>query len=79
MEASELAIPTLPSRAMNDTLVFYQTLGFEAEILGQGDAYAILTRGALEPHTFLYADLDPYQSSFACYLRVQDAATHSQA
>lgn len=43
MQQNDLAIPTLPSRALANTLGFYERLGFEGRILGAGDAYAILT------------------------------------
>lgn len=72
MNPTDLAIPILPSRSLPDTLAFYARLGFEGEILGEGDAYAILTRGDLELHFFLHAGLVPAESWAGCYLRVAD-------
>lgn len=72
MQPRDLAIPTLPSRALPATLAFYRRLGFEGEIIG--GAYAILTRGDLELHFFAHPTLLPAESHFGCYLRVADVA-----
>ena len=72
MESNDLAIPILPSRSLPSTLAFYGRLGFEGEILGEGDAYAILTRGDLEIHFFLHTESVPAESWAGCYLRVAD-------
>jgi catechol 2,3-dioxygenase-like lactoylglutathione lyase family enzyme len=53
-------------------LAFFARLGFEGKILGESDAYAILTRGDLELHFFLHAALVPAESWAGCYLRVAD-------
>lgn len=53
-------------------MAFYGRLGFEGEILGEGDAYAILTRGDLELHFFLHTELVPAESWAGCYLRVAE-------
>lgn len=75
MQQDDIAIPILPSRALSATLAFYQRLGFEGEIHGFNNAYAILRRGALEIHFFAYAELKPAESSAGCYLRVVDIAS----
>jgi catechol 2,3-dioxygenase-like lactoylglutathione lyase family enzyme len=72
MKPTDLAIPILPSKSLPSTLAFYGRLGFEGEILGEGDAYAILTRGDLEVHFFLHTELVPAESWVGCYLRVAD-------
>lgn len=72
MKSRDLAIPILPSRSLPSTLAFYERLGFDGEILGAGDAYAILTREDLEIHFFLHTDLVPADSWAGCYLRVAD-------
>ena len=72
MKSNGLAIPILPSRSLPSTLAFYGRLGFEGQILGEGDAYAILTRGNLELHFFLHTELVPAESWAGCYLRVAD-------
>jgi hypothetical protein len=70
MEQTDIAIPTLPSRSLVNTLAFYRRLGFDGQIIGAGDSYAILTRGALELHFFLHTELCPAESSAGCYIRV---------
>jgi catechol 2,3-dioxygenase-like lactoylglutathione lyase family enzyme len=72
MKSNDLAIPILPSRSLPSTLAFYGRLGFDGEILGAGDAYAILTRGDFELHFFLHTGLVPAESWAGCYLRVAD-------
>lgn len=72
MKQDDIAIPTLPSRSLDNTLHFYKRLGFEGRILGVGNAYAILTRGDLELHFFRHATLVPAESSAGCYIRVRD-------
>lgn len=75
MQPHDLAIPILPSRSLVDTLSFYKRLGFDGKILGAGDSYAILTRGAVELHFFLHRDLNPRDSAAGCYVRVLDVDT----
>ena len=72
MQAHDLAIPTLPSRSVSDTLAFYKRLGFEGVLCGEGDSYAILTRGTVEIHFFTHDELRPEDSSAMCYVRVLD-------
>ena len=79
MKSDDLAIPILPSRSLPGTLAFYARLGFEGAILGEGDAYAILTRGDLELHFFLHTELVPSESWAGCYLRVADVGPLYQA
>ncbi len=72
MQTQDMAIPTLPSRSIQDTVAFYRRLGFEGEIWGEPYRYAILTRGKLELHFFTHPELRPAESSAGCYLRVLD-------
>lgn len=72
MQTQDMAIPLLPSRSLSRTLAFYQRLGFQGKILGEGDAYAILERGSVELHFFLHDTLIPAESAFGCYIRVLD-------
>ena len=72
MQTQDMAIPTLPSRSVQDTVAFYRRLGFEGEIWGDPYRYAILTRGTLELHFFPHPDFRPAESSAGCYLRVLD-------
>ena len=72
MPPQDKAIPQLPARSMARTLAFYARLGFDGEIAAPDGSYAFLNRGDLEIHLFAYPDLRPEESSFGCYLRVQD-------
>jgi catechol 2,3-dioxygenase-like lactoylglutathione lyase family enzyme len=78
MKPQDIAIPILPSRSLNDTLAFYQRLGFEGHIHAHG-AYAILTRGSVELHFITHRELRPAESSAGCYIRVSDAESVYQA
>ncbi len=71
MQQSDIAIPILPSRSLNDTLAFYRRLGFEGGIHSHGN-YAILTRGAVELRFFTHRELRPAESAAMCYIRVSD-------
>jgi len=62
MQQSDIAIPILPSRSVNDTLTFFRRLGFEGKIHSYGD-YAILTRGTVELHFFNHRELHPAESA----------------
>ena len=72
MQPNDIAIPILPSRSVSDTLAFFKRLGFDGKICGDGDSYAILTRGTLEIHFFTHHELRPTESWAGCYLRVLD-------
>jgi hypothetical protein len=75
----DIAIPTLPSRSVRDTLIFYRRLGFDGKIVGDGDTYVILIRGAIEIHFFNHSELRPAESSAGCYVRVLDVKDIYQA
>jgi catechol 2,3-dioxygenase-like lactoylglutathione lyase family enzyme len=72
MTERDLAIPILPARSLRETVAFYARLGFEGEIMGVNDDYAILTRGDLELHFFAHPEVVPAESHAGCYLRVVD-------
>lgn len=74
----DIAIPTLPSRSLDDTLAFYRRLGFEGRIHGHG-GYAVLERGTVELHFFAHPELQPAESSAGCYIRVSDVEGIYQA
>ena len=67
---TDYATPNLPSRDFEATSAFYAALGFEKDYLSDG--WMILSRGAVTLEFFPYPDLDPYQSSFSCCLRLDD-------
>lgn len=70
MNHRDLAIPILPGRSLTGTIAFYERLGFDGEIVGEG--YAILTRGDLEIHFFSHPAVEAATSHAGCYLRVAD-------
>ena len=72
MQQYDLAIPTLPSRSIVDTVTFYKRLGFEGGTHEFNNSYAILRRGDVELHFFTHAELIPAESSAGCYIRVLD-------
>jgi catechol 2,3-dioxygenase-like lactoylglutathione lyase family enzyme len=72
MKRTDLAIPILPSLSLSRTLSFYARLGFSGKVLGEGDAYAIVTRGEIEIHFFLHPELRPAESIAGCYIKVAD-------
>jgi catechol 2,3-dioxygenase-like lactoylglutathione lyase family enzyme len=69
-----MAIPILPSRDLHETRAFYERLGFHAAGWWPTDfgGYAILRRGDLSMHFFLFADISPARNYAQCYWRVQD-------
>jgi hypothetical protein len=71
---TESAVPILPSRNLNETLEFFERLGFENRGAPpeQWD-YLIIGRGGIELHFFSQPDVDPLTTSAGCYLRVDDA------
>jgi hypothetical protein len=64
------ATPNLPARDFAATAGFYAKLGFAEDY--RSDGWMILSRGAVTLEFFPYPDLDPYQSSFSCCLRLDD-------
>jgi catechol 2,3-dioxygenase-like lactoylglutathione lyase family enzyme len=72
MQPHDLAIPILPCRVMDVTVVFYKRLGFEGGAHEFDSNYAILRRGAVEIHFFTHKELVPANSSAGCYIRVLD-------
>ena len=75
MQPADLAIPTLPCRAVAATVAFYHALGFEGGAHAFNGNYAILRRGAIELHFVTHRDLVPAESSAGCYIRVADVET----
>jgi predicted lactoylglutathione lyase len=68
------AVPILPSRDLDETLAFYERLGF-ANRGAPPDVweYLIIGRGAIELHFYRDHDVDPLTTAASCYLRVEDA------
>lgn len=67
-------IPILPCRHLDETLLFYGSLGFSLHFEQTvPDVYAILQLEGAEIHFFGFPDVDPATSSAGCYIRVSDA------
>lgn len=64
------ATPNLPARNFTATAAFYARLGFEEDY--RSDGWMILSRGNVTLEFFPYPDLDPYNSSFSCCIRLDD-------
>src|SRR5882724_10091870 len=72
---TERSEPILPSRDLEETRTFYETIGFHAWFRGGGvnPQYEILSCGNLVVHFFVERGLNPAANDSACYLRVTDA------
>ncbi|MCL9999440.1 MAG: bleomycin resistance protein [Erythrobacter sp.] len=66
------ATPNLPARDFAATAAFYAKLGFEEDY--RSDGWMILSRGDVTLEFFPYPDLNPFESSFSCCLRLDDLA-----
>ena len=64
------AVPNLPSRDFDDTIVFYGGFGFA--LAYRDDGWLILRRGELQLEFFPFPDLVPEESSFMCSIRVDE-------
>ena len=67
---ADTGTPNLPARDFAATAAFYAKLGFEEDY--RSDGWMILSRGDVTLEFFPYPDLDPYQSSFSCCIRLDD-------
>jgi hypothetical protein len=71
---TDRAVPILPSRNLNETLAFYERLGFQNRGAPPEEwNYLIIGRGGIELHFFAMPDVDPLTTSAGCYMRVDDA------
>jgi catechol 2,3-dioxygenase-like lactoylglutathione lyase family enzyme len=64
--------PILLSRDLRATAAFYARLGFEQAGIWE-DEYLIVMRGEVGLHFVCEPGMDPYSTSSACYLYVEDA------
>jgi catechol 2,3-dioxygenase-like lactoylglutathione lyase family enzyme len=71
--ATEVTIPILPCRSIDETLEFYVALGFGATYRQKRpNTYAVVERGGIQLHFFVLRDLDPPSSYSTCYVKVAD-------
>lgn len=67
-------MPVLPSRDLEETLSFYERLGFELRGSPiERFRYLIIGRGTVEIHFWDSPAVDPLTTDFSCYVRVRDA------
>ena len=72
---TEGAVPILPSRALGETLAFYERLGFENRGAPPEEwNYLIIGRGEIWLHFFGMPEIDPLTTIASCFLYVDDAA-----
>jgi len=70
----EHAVPILPSRDLDETLAFYERLGFESRGAPHAQYdYLIIGRGTVALHFYLDRDVDPLTTAASCYVYVNDA------
>ena len=73
MAKSDVTIPTLPARDLDETIAFCGQLGFKVVFrVPDPEGYIIVRREALEIHYYRWPDLDPASNYAGCYIRVSD-------
>ena len=72
-------IPTLPARDIEQTVAYYEALGFDLVAKYPGEqTYAIVRRDDAELHFYEFP-VDPKENLAGCYLRIGDAdALHAE-
>jgi len=69
----ETMIPILPTPAIDPTLEFYESLGFEVtHKQARPNTYAVVERGGMRIDFFVLKGLDPANSYSSCYVLVSD-------
>ncbi len=78
----DIAVPMLPARNIEQSIVFYRALRFVVTRRYPDpapDGYAVLRRDALELHLFAWPQAIPENSISGCFIRVADAqAVHRE-
>ena len=70
---TERTIPILPTRSIDDTIAFYEALGFEVTYRQERpNIYAVVVRGGIELQFFVLKGLDPENTYSTCYVLVSD-------
>jgi hypothetical protein len=71
--ASEITIPLLPCRSIDEVLEFYRAIGFDVTYQqSRPNNYAVVQRGGIELHFFSMREYVPANSYSSCYVRVGD-------
>jgi catechol 2,3-dioxygenase-like lactoylglutathione lyase family enzyme len=77
---SETAIPVFPCASPDETLEFYETLGFEVtHRQTKPYVYLAVKRGGLDLHFFGGGKPDPQSGSATCLVMVDEVGPHHQA
>ncbi|MFY0569872.1 glyoxalase superfamily protein [Archangium lansingense] len=80
MTTAETTIPILPCVAINETLAFYEALGFDVTYRqASPNVYAVVRRGGVELHFFVLKGLDPDASYSTCLVVVPEVESLHQA
>ncbi len=67
-------VPILPTHDVDETIDFYERLGFEVRgRFGGRRVYVVLRRDDAELHFFYLSSADPRTNTNGCYLRIEDA------
>src|SRR5918994_6416347 len=70
----EFAVPIMPSKDLDETLAFYERLGFENAGAAPSEwNYLIIRRGTAQLHFYGDPDVDPLTTSSGCYVFTDDA------
>lgn len=70
---TEVTIPILPCRSIDETLDFYRALGFEVTYRQKRpNTFAVVERGGIQLQFFVLRALDPSSSYSTCYVLTQD-------
>jgi catechol 2,3-dioxygenase-like lactoylglutathione lyase family enzyme len=71
---ADRAVPVMPSRDLEESLAFYEALGFQNRGAPpeQWD-YLIVGRGGVELHFYAEPTVDPLTTASGCYVFVADA------
>ncbi|WP_158892981.1 bleomycin resistance protein [Amycolatopsis anabasis] len=73
---TETTIPILPCLSIDETLTFYQALGFEVTYRqARPNTYAAVRRGGIELQFFVLKQLDPTANWSTCYVKTDDVDT----
>jgi catechol 2,3-dioxygenase-like lactoylglutathione lyase family enzyme len=71
----EFSVPIMPSRDLDETLAFYERLGFASVGAAHHSEwnYLIVRRGGVQLHFYGDPEVDPLTTSSSCYVYTDDA------
>lgn len=68
----ETTAPVLPSRDFDETVLFYESIGFRETGRWAENAYLIMVMDQVELHFFSHDEVDPSTNHAAAYIRSSD-------